>query len=118
MPARLFLDECLSPGMVHALYGRGAELVLHPRDHGGRGDRDDEILARCIRDDLDCADVCAATGNSGQGSSFQSVNYPGHDIRHYDSTGYIASDGGSNPWDNANSWTDDTSWIVTAPLAN
>lgn len=64
------------------------------------------------------ATFCPIAGNSGQNSSFQSVNYPTHDIRHYNSTGYIASDGGPNPQDNANSWADDTTWAVSAPLAN
>lgn len=52
MGLRLFLDEYLSPRHVEALHGRGAELVIHPRDHGGLGQRDDEVLARCLRDDL------------------------------------------------------------------
>lgn len=52
MPLRVFLDECLSPSLVDELYRRGAEVVIHPRDHGGMGQRDDEVLARCVRDDL------------------------------------------------------------------
>ncbi|MBE7211198.1 MAG: AbfB domain-containing protein [Gluconacetobacter diazotrophicus] len=64
------------------------------------------------------ATFCPVAGKNGQGSSFQSVNYSSKYIRHYQSTGYIASNGGSNAWDNAASWSDDVSWIVTAPLAN
>jgi len=63
------------------------------------------------------ATFCPTTGNSGTGTSFQSVNYAGKYIRHYDYTAYIASDGGSNAWDSATSWTDDTSWVVSAPWA-
>jgi hypothetical protein len=30
---------------------------------------------------------------------------------------YIASNGGSNTWDATNFWSDDTSWVVSAPWA-
>ncbi len=38
-------------------------------------------------------------------------------LRHYNYNVYIASDGGSNTFDSATSWTDDVSWAVTAPWA-
>ena len=63
------------------------------------------------------ATFCPVTGKSGTGYSFQSVNYTTKYIRHYDGTVYIASDGGSNAWDSATSWTNDVSWLVTAPWA-
>ena len=61
------------------------------------------------------ASFCPVTGNSGSGRSFQSVNFPTKYIRHFNLQGYIASDGGSNPWDTATSWTSDTTWVVATP---
>jgi hypothetical protein len=65
------------------------------------------------------ATFCPGPGNSGQGVSFQSVNFPGRFIRHFNFTVYLASDGppGTNPWDTATSWPDDTSWLIAAPWA-
>ena len=65
------------------------------------------------------ATFCPGPGNSGQGTSFQSVNFTGRFIRHFNFTVYLASDGppGTNPWDTATSWADDTSWLVAAPFA-
>jgi hypothetical protein len=65
------------------------------------------------------ATFCPGPGNSGQGTSFQSVDFPGRYIRHFNFTVYLASDGppGTNPWDAAASWADDTSWAVVAPWA-
>jgi hypothetical protein len=65
------------------------------------------------------ATFCPGPGNSGQGTSFQSVNFTGRFIRHFNFTLYLASDGppGTNPWDTATSWADDTSWVVAAPFA-
>ncbi|MFD9124792.1 alpha-L-arabinofuranosidase B [Kitasatospora sp. NPDC059571] len=58
------------------------------------------------------ATFCPRAGHSGQGVSFQSSNYPNKYLRHYNYTGYVAGDGGSNTWDNANSWSEDTSWLA------
>jgi hypothetical protein len=58
---------------------------------------------------------CPVLGNSGSGNSFQSVNFPTKYIRHFDFQGYIASDGGSNPWDTATLWTSDTTFVVATP---
>ncbi|WP_406837040.1 alpha-L-arabinofuranosidase B [Streptomyces sp. AHU1] len=63
------------------------------------------------------ATFCAQTGKSGTGTSFASYNYPTRYLRHYNHNVYIASDGGSNAFDSATSWTDDVSWAVTAPWA-
>jgi hypothetical protein len=39
-------------------------------------------------------------------------------IRHYYGKVYVAGDGGgTNPWDTAALWTDDTSFIVSPPLS-
>ncbi|WP_055489781.1 alpha-L-arabinofuranosidase B [Streptomyces sp. TP-A0356] len=63
------------------------------------------------------ATFCPGTGKSGTGTSFASYNYPSRYLRHYNSNVYIASDGGSNTWDSATSWTDDVSWVVSQPWA-
>jgi hypothetical protein len=63
------------------------------------------------------ATFCAGTGKSGTGTSFASYNYPTRYLRHYNYNVYIASNGGSNTFDSATSWTDDVSWAVTAPWA-
>ncbi|MFE2062323.1 alpha-L-arabinofuranosidase B [Streptomyces sp. NPDC059467] len=63
------------------------------------------------------ATFCPTTGKSGTGTSFASYNYPTKYLRHYNYNLYIASDGGSNAWDTATSWTDDVSWAVTSPWA-
>ncbi|WUD85745.1 alpha-L-arabinofuranosidase B [Streptomyces sp. NBC_00503] len=61
------------------------------------------------------ATFCPQTGQNGQGYSFQSVNYPDKYLRHYNYTLYPASNGGSNAWDSATFWTDDTSWLIAQP---
>ncbi|MET8950945.1 alpha-L-arabinofuranosidase B [Streptomyces sp. NPDC004533] len=63
------------------------------------------------------ATFCPVTGRSGTGTSFASYNYPSKYLRHYDYGLYLASDGGSNTWDSATSWTGDVSWAVTSPWA-
>lgn len=61
------------------------------------------------------ATFCPKPGKDGKGNSFRSVNDPAKYIRHYDGKVYLASDGGTNPWDNTALWTDDTSFIVAPP---
>ena len=61
------------------------------------------------------ATFCPRAGNSGQGTSFESVNYPGRFLRAFENTVYLASNGGTNPWDTTTSWADDSSWLVAAP---
>jgi hypothetical protein len=63
------------------------------------------------------ATFCQRPGNSGNGVSFESVNFPARFIRTFENTIYIASNGGSNPWDTATSWADETSWLVATPWA-
>src|SRR5207344_2786039 len=43
------------------------------------------------------ATFCPGPGNSGQGMSFQSVNFPGRFLRPFTSVLFIASNGGPNP---------------------
>lgn len=49
---RLFLDECLSPRLGQALNAEGTHVAVYPRDFGGLGAADREVLARCVA--LDC----------------------------------------------------------------
>lgn len=49
---RLFLDECLSPRIAQALNAEGVHVVLHPRDFGGLGAPDHDVLSRCVDRDL------------------------------------------------------------------
>src|SRR5580700_58889 len=62
------------------------------------------------------ATFCPKPGKNGKGNSFYALKYPMKYIRHYDGRVYIASDGNStNPWDTTALWSDDTSFIVSAP---
>jgi hypothetical protein len=61
------------------------------------------------------ATFCPQAGNSGQGTSFRSVNFTDRFIRTFDDTVYLASNGGTNPWDTATSWAGDSSWTVADP---
>ena len=63
------------------------------------------------------ATFCPGPGNSGQGTSFQSVNFPGRFLRTFTNVLYLASNGGSNPWDSTTDWAADTSWAVVQPWA-
>jgi hypothetical protein len=63
------------------------------------------------------ATFCQTAGNSGQGVSFQSVNFVTRYIRAFDNVVYLAGNGGTNPWDTTTSWAEDSSWLVAAPLA-
>jgi predicted nuclease of predicted toxin-antitoxin system len=47
---RLFLDECLSPSIALELCQE--HYAVHPRNNGGVGAKDHEVLARCIAEDL------------------------------------------------------------------
>jgi hypothetical protein len=62
------------------------------------------------------ATFCPERGKDGKGNSFHSANYPAKYLRHYGGKVYIASNGnGTNPWDAAELWTDDASFIVSPP---
>ncbi len=63
------------------------------------------------------ATFCPQPGNSGQGTSFQSVNFTTKYIRTFNNTVYLASDGGTNPWDDATTWATDSSWLADQPWA-
>ncbi|WP_432969211.1 alpha-L-arabinofuranosidase B [Dactylosporangium sp. CA-233914] len=61
------------------------------------------------------ATFCAEAGKNGQGNSLRSLNFSTRYIRHYNNNVYIASNGGSNTFDATGLWSDDVSWVVTAP---
>src|SRR5262245_48881335 len=50
------------------------------------------------------ATFCPGPGNSGQGTSLQSVNFPGRYLRTFNNVLFIARNGGANPWDVATDW--------------
>jgi hypothetical protein len=77
------------------------ELYLDPDDGGAQFARD--------------ATFCPQPGHRGQGYSFESYNQTSMFIRHYDYVVYIASDGGSIPWDTSTLWRHDTTWKVIQP---
>ncbi|KAK0386830.1 hypothetical protein NLU13_5143 [Sarocladium strictum] len=59
------------------------------------------------------ATFCTQPGLNGQGSSVRSWSYPARYFRHYYNVGYAASQGGPNDFDNAASYANDVSWIVS-----
>jgi hypothetical protein len=61
------------------------------------------------------ATFCPRPGNSGTGYSLMSNNYSDHYLRHYNSTVYIASDGGANAQDATSLWPNDSSWQSVSP---
>ncbi|VVJ20757.1 Endo-1 [Amycolatopsis camponoti] len=61
------------------------------------------------------ATFCPEAGRNSQGTSLRSANYADRYVRHYANVVYIASNGGSNTFDNATSYNDDVSWLVSAP---
>ncbi|MEE1782589.1 alpha-L-arabinofuranosidase B [Streptomyces sp. SP17BM10] len=61
------------------------------------------------------ATFCPQPGNSGTGYSLRSFNYPAKYIRHYASTAYVASNGGTDAWDTTSLWAQDTTWLAAAP---
>jgi non-reducing end alpha-L-arabinofuranosidase len=61
------------------------------------------------------ATFCPQPGKDGKGNSFYALKYPTKFIRHYYGKIYIASNGGTNPWDTTALWTSDISFIVGPP---
>ncbi|MEU0095223.1 alpha-L-arabinofuranosidase B [Kribbella sp. NPDC006257] len=64
------------------------------------------------------ATFCPEAGRNGQGVSLRSLNFSDRYVRHYNNLVYIAANGGSNTFDNTNAYTDDVSWLVSAPWAS
>jgi len=48
---KFFIDECLSPLLARRLNESGDHEAIHPLDLGRRGERDDEVVERCLRED-------------------------------------------------------------------
>ncbi|WP_425953463.1 arabinofuranosidase catalytic domain-containing protein [Xylanimonas sp. McL0601] len=63
------------------------------------------------------ATFCAVAGLSGQGTSFQSVNFLTRYLRAYQGGVYLASNGGTNAGDVPEGWAEDSTWNVAAPWA-
>nr|WP_020638482.1 alpha-L-arabinofuranosidase B [Amycolatopsis balhimycina] len=63
------------------------------------------------------ATFCPVAGKNGQGTSFRSYNYPAKYLRHFNFSVYIADTSGTNAWDSATSYNDDTSWVAGQPWA-
>jgi hypothetical protein len=63
------------------------------------------------------ATFCPQAGMNGQGTSFASFNFPTRFIRHFNNNVFVASNGGTNAFDATASFTDDVSWVVSAPWA-
>jgi hypothetical protein len=61
------------------------------------------------------ATFCPKAGNSGTGTSYQSVNFPTKFIRAFQGAAYLAADGGSNAWDDPASWAEDSTWLEAVP---
>lgn len=54
---------------------------------------------------------------AGDGVRWSSCNFPEQFLRPYDSEFWPATPGGANTWDDAASFTEDTTWTVEAPWA-
>ncbi|PLB52222.1 Arabinosidase B [Aspergillus steynii IBT 23096] len=63
------------------------------------------------------ATFCTLSGLNGQGNSIRSWSYPTRWVRHYTNLLYVASNGGVNAFDAANSFSDDVSWVVSSGFA-
>lgn len=63
------------------------------------------------------ATFCPQSGLNGQGISIRAWGYPTRYFRHYDSLGYIGSNGGIHVFDNAGKFNDDVSFVVKASFA-
>jgi hypothetical protein len=70
--------------------------------------------SKALRED---ATFCTQAGLNGQGSAIRAWGYPTRYLRHYNSLGYIASNGGVHTFDAAGSFNDDVSWVVSAGFA-
>ncbi|MER7667348.1 AbfB domain-containing protein [Kitasatospora sp. NPDC096128] len=57
----------------------------------------------------------AQHGNSGAGHSLKSFDVPERDVRHHRFVGYVASNGGIDPWDSPSPWAQGTSRLAATP---
>lgn len=63
------------------------------------------------------ATFCSETGFNGKGDSIRSWSYPTRFIRHFQNTGYIASNGGIHTFDTPVSFNDDATFSISASFA-
>lgn len=63
------------------------------------------------------ATFCQQSGLKSPGSSIRAWGYPTRYIRHYENTGYAASNGGVHTFDSATSFTADVTWVIGPSLA-
>jgi hypothetical protein len=63
------------------------------------------------------ATFCPQAGLSGQGTSIRAWGYPTRYIRHYNSVGYIGSNGGVHTFDAAGSFNDDVTFVMSTGFA-
>lgn len=63
------------------------------------------------------ATFCPQSGLGGQGNSIRSWNFPTRYFRHYENTGYIASNGGVHTFDSASSFNADVTWVIGTSFA-
>jgi hypothetical protein len=63
------------------------------------------------------ATFCSLPGLSGTGNSIRSWSYPTRFFRHYNSIGYIASQGGVHTFDATGSYAADVSFVVGSSFA-
>lgn len=52
-------------------------------------------------------------GKNGQGFSFAALNFPSRYIRHFSGEVFLAAEGGPEPFETADSWSDDVSFLAT-----
>ncbi|CAK4033417.1 carbohydrate-binding module family 42 [Lecanosticta acicola] len=58
------------------------------------------------------ATFCPEAGLNGQGNSIRSWSYATRWMRHYNAVGYVASNGGPNPFDTPVSYNNDVSFVI------
>ncbi|KAL6702421.1 hypothetical protein ACN47E_001872 [Coniothyrium glycines] len=63
------------------------------------------------------ATFCPQSGLGGSGNSIRAWGYPTRFFRHYENTGYIASNGGVHNFDSATSFNADATWNIGSSLA-
>ncbi|MET9256420.1 alpha-L-arabinofuranosidase B [Streptomyces sp. NPDC003717] len=115
-------DKAAATWTVRAGLGNSACVSLESVDAPGRYLRHYDYRLRLDPNDGSAifaqdATFCPQAGHNGRGYSFQSANFSEKYLRHYTLGLYIAANGGTNPWDNAGLWNDDTSWIPASPWA-
>ncbi len=63
------------------------------------------------------ATFCPQAGLNGQGNSIRSWSYPTRYFRYYNNVAYAASNGGVHTFNDAASFNDDVSWVISTGFA-